>query len=396
MWDAIEKVYGVGSEAELTSLTSDFNTFVMRQGESMESLHKRLTKLIRQMEDLGQDTTDVQKRRAFLNAVVDKNWEETVMRIREQSAGMSSLEVFQRLQGVEKQLQANAKMRKLHGASSSNIGLASIPAGKGDKGKGKEYKNNTNQNGADLTAPSTQNPPGGGSSTPTTKKVDCYHCGKRGHTTKECRLKAAGKPQTTDGKKKFEEFMKMKEEKIKKHLGLAISNVDSNKDEVEIIVDTGAQPSIIKDKGLLSNLITKSSTLHQVNGSVKSVGKGDFIVKNDLPPLKNSIFVPNSSYNLLSVGQMSDSWNCSTVFDSDGFRTIQGQIRIPDEKLILEGERSKDGLYKVRKLQKEKEKPVKNVVNDEQSERTQNLKIGTLLLNRNLALQLRQATLNLT
>ena len=189
-------------------------------------------------------------------------------------------------------------------------------------------------------------------------------------------MKAAGKPQTTDGKKKFEEFMKMKEEKIKKHFGLAISNVDSNKDEVEIIVDTGAQPSIIKDKGLLSNLITKSSTLHQVNGSVKSVGKGDFIVKNDLPPLQNSIFVPNSSYNLLSVGQMSDSWNCSTVFDSDGFRTIQGQIRIPDEKLILEGERSKDGLYKVRKLQKKKEKPVKN---DEQSERTQNLKIGAYL-----------------
>ena len=106
----------------------------------MESLHKRLTKLIRQMEDLGQDTTDVQKRRAFLNAVVDKNWEETVMRIREQSAGMSSLEVFQRLQGVEKQLLANAKMRELHGASSSNIGLASIPAGKGDKVKGRNTK----------------------------------------------------------------------------------------------------------------------------------------------------------------------------------------------------------------------------------------------------------------
>ena len=133
--------------------------------------------------------------------------------------------------------------------------------------------------------------------------------------------------------------MKKKEEHFKKQFGLTISSCNDRLMNTEIIVDTGAQPSIIKDKMLLANFLSISSTLHQVDGSIKAKGKGDFIVNPEFPPLHNSIFVPHSNYNFLSVCQMSDSW--STVFTNDDFTTFRGKIQIPDKKVILKGTQTK-------------------------------------------------------
>ena len=344
MWEALENLYGKGSEAELSTLQTMYDSFVMANGETMEQLYKRLGKLIRDMADLGQVVDDVTKRRTLLNCIVDKNWEHTVMRIREESANMTALEVFARLEGVEKQLIANEKKRELH-APSQNVGLYSV-APKGDKGK-KEDKNKkkqqvTNQSGSS----SSSSGPSKGASKKNKKNKECFHCGKSGHIVKDCNLKKSGGAQSAEGKKMWEAFLKEKEESYKKYFGLvAQSNI--KKDSIEIVVDTGAQPSIVKDKGLLTNFSCKPSTIHQVDGCLKSNGSGDFLVDASLPPLHNSIFVPSSNYNLLSVGQMADEWNCSTIFSSDKFVTIQGDIRIPREKVILSGIRSKSGLYKV-------------------------------------------------
>ena len=113
IWEALENVYGSGSEAELATLQTQYDSFVMANGETMEHLYRRLGKLIREMADLGQVVDDATKRRTLLNSIVDRSWEHTVMRIREDSGNLTALQVFTRLQGVEKQLIANEKKREL-------------------------------------------------------------------------------------------------------------------------------------------------------------------------------------------------------------------------------------------------------------------------------------------
>ena len=88
IWETLENIYGNGSEAELSTLQLSYDTFVMKQGETMENLYNRLTNLIRAMEDLGQPVSDATKRRTFLNSIIDKNWEQTVLRVREESANI--------------------------------------------------------------------------------------------------------------------------------------------------------------------------------------------------------------------------------------------------------------------------------------------------------------------
>ena len=364
IWEALENVYGSGSEAELATLQTQYDSFVMANGETMEHLYRRLGKLIREMADLGQVVDDATKRRTLLNSIVDRSWEHTVMRIREDSGNLTALQVFARLQGVEKQLIANEKKRELH-APSQNVGLFSATP-KGDKGK-REEKNKKKQQGTNLAgSSSSSSSSSGGASSKVKKDKECFHCGKTGHIVKDCNLKKSGGAQTAEGKKKWEAFLKQKEESYKKHFGLAAHTCEKS---VEIVVDTGAQPSIVKDKSLLTNFSNKPSLIHQVDGSIQSKGSGDFMVDSNLPPLKNSILAPSSSYNLLSVGQMADEWDCSTIFSSDKFVTIQGQIRIPHEKVILSGVRSKGGLYKLERG--ENGEILKNVVlASEASERT--------------------------
>ena len=53
IWEALENLYGSGSEAELATLQTQYDSFVMANGETMEQLYRRLGKLIREMADLG-------------------------------------------------------------------------------------------------------------------------------------------------------------------------------------------------------------------------------------------------------------------------------------------------------------------------------------------------------
>lgn len=176
-------------------------------------------------------------------------------------------------------------------------------------------------------------------------KIKCYKCGKQGHIAKPCFKKDQYSGQNKSKQcsicKKtnhVEEdcFFRKKHEQNNDEKKVAfIAGYNNNLDDLEFIVDSGATSHMVKNKEILTN-VKKCDTnigIAKKNQNMKSEEIGS--VNGDICILKNVLYVPELSENLLSV---------STITENGGEVTFSKNnvLITKDYEKILQEEKQKN------------------------------------------------------
>jgi hypothetical protein len=172
----------------------------------------------------------------------------------------------------------------------------------------------------------------------TPKKIPkCFHCGKPGHFKRDCRKLIVGKERAKDKSKG-------RSGQVKANKASANQQSDSETDALvveaalcgddnaeEWIVDSGATCHMCRDKKLFIDLhpLGKETNVSVGDGHKLNVaGQGAVLMSMNLPDgktrkcrLKDVLYVPSLSYNLMSVSKAAENGKV-TQFDENGCRIL--------------------------------------------------------------------------
>jgi len=181
----------------------------------------------------------------------------------------------------------------------------------------------------------------------TNKIIRCFRCNKTGHIEKQCKEKPHSKNtdkcgicKKTNHTDKNCFFRNNKKSKPEKEENMSFL-VQKMKKEVEWIVDSGTTSNMINDCKNVKQF-TKVKTkigVAKVNESMFTEGTGSMEFQEC--NLKEVIYIPELSKNLLSVSKITDS-------GAEVHFTKEEVIVKVKDKVILRGKKLKSGLYQVK------------------------------------------------
>ena len=216
------------------------------------------------------------------------------------------------LQEYEEQMHSAGKSARVHSSSGSGLALGATG----------QRSNNTNSSGRKRKE---------------TRK--CFGCGRVGHLVKNCRDRVKGQSDKGD------------EEKPSTAHHAVLMLAMSEREDEEVLLDSGASDHMVNCKNLLCNLqdITPRQIVLGDGGAVQCSKKGTLVLKAVLSgggpnyehniTLENVLLVPGLQKNLLSCSALcSDGYNIK--FNS------KKCVVWRDEKMQLEGN-SRNGVYVV-------------------------------------------------
>ena len=184
----------------------------------------------------------------------------------------------------------------------------------------------------------------------------CYHCGRLGHFSSECRDKAAGKSYTE--KEKKDNYTRTKHFKGKKG-GKSKANVakdeapNSEDDDFALAVQV-ARKSLTKDSWLLdsaasTHIINNKSLFHQYHetpghtvkglGSASGMGRGVVKISSRIGTtisnitLQDALYVPAAPHNLICLGKIHRT-GCKLQFP---INKLDVNVIAPNGRKILYG-----------------------------------------------------------
>lgn len=187
-------------------------------------------------------------------------------------------------------------------------------------------------------------------------KVKCYKCGKQGHIAKSCLKKDyscqnKGKQCSICKKTNHVEedcfFRKKHGQKNDENKVAFFAGYSNNLEDLEFIVDSGATTHMVKNKEILTNA-EKCDTnigIAKKNQNMKSEEVGS--VNGDNCVLKNVLYIPELSKNLLSVNAITENGGEVTF-------TKNSVLITKDNEEILQGVKQKNGLFLVKLCSEEK------------------------------------------
>ena len=155
----------------------------------------------------------------------------------------------------------------------------------------------------------------------------CYNCGKSGHMSKACRMPQR-MPRTS--KTHFSNETRDKEYKGFSYFSCPAASEQCN--EQEILIDSGCKNFMIKDRDFFVSVDETSKGIVSCANNTESIieGRGDvqFYAEDTngekkIIELKNALYVPDYSRNLVSVKRLTEM-NMQAIFDKDSARIVTG------------------------------------------------------------------------
>lgn len=181
------------------------------------------------------------------------------------------------------------------------------------------------------------------------KQIRCFRCNKTGHIEKYCK----GKPQKKDQEgcsicKKTNHsdancyFRKdKKEDKNKKKEDEKVSFLTTECEEDEVwTVDSGSTTNMTNDMNNMGNFKSTMSRIGVAKINESMIAKGVGSLEFEKCKLKEVVYIPDLATNLLSVSEITKNGG-EVLFTADEV-TISYK-----NKVILKGNKSKNGLYKI-------------------------------------------------
>ncbi|KAL6521185.1 hypothetical protein OROGR_017754 [Orobanche gracilis] len=176
--------------------------------------------------------------------------------------------------------------------------------------------------------------------------IECFHCGKKGHTKKYCRLlkkenrkEGENTPKKENGKGEKAEINTATEEFF---VCCDFDTVNFSKDESSWVVDSGATCHVTSSRDFYSSYTSGNYGIVKMGnqGLSKIVGVGDVCLKFDTGVelvLRNVKHVPDMRLNFISVG----------LLDDDGYFSGLGNgvWKLTRGSLIVSREKKEEKLY---------------------------------------------------
>ncbi|KAH0661062.1 hypothetical protein KY290_029883 [Solanum tuberosum] len=312
-WSILQKEFQGDSKVivvRLQSLRRDFETLMMKSGESIASFLSRAMTIVSQMRSYGEKVTDqiiVEKVLRSLNPKFDH-----VVAAIEESKDLSVFS-FDELMGslqahearinrsVEKNEEKAFQVKDATTKYGDNNGPASRGRGRGGfrGGRGRGYGRGRGRNNGHRQSNEQGNTKNG---------VQCHHCHRYGHIKADCWFK--------------DQKMNFAAEENEEENYLFMACIDANHKPSDIwFVDSGCSNHMTGAKSMFRDLDEKQKKKVQL-GNTKEMqveGKGKVAVDTSHDKVKmldDVQFVPDLGFNLLSVGQlMADGY--SLLFDDD-------------------------------------------------------------------------------
>ena len=317
-WDALEAKFAAKNNARLLDLLREFSNLQMASGESTDDYVSRAKSLSSALEAAGEKVSDRQIVAQVLNGL-GREFNNLVDILTEKAEQPT-------LEKVQDSLRQHENRRLKQDRSSS---------GATTSGRGKAFT------AAGSSRPATP-PPRKPSSSRTKLVKRCNYCHKLGHLAAECRKRLADEEQTRVPGPSFRPGVA----RGGKQVGLAAS---STSDGSEVgsgwILDSGATAHMTGNKALLKNfcaLDAGPSITAAFGNSALVTGKGDAEISTAEYPagimLRNVLYVPEMSFNLLSVPTVVQR-GAIVEYSADECRILIGS------KTVAKAARQPDGLF---------------------------------------------------
>jgi hypothetical protein len=309
-WTILQKEFQGDSKVivvRLQSLRRDFETLIMKNGESIADFLSRAMAIVSQMRSYGEQISDeiiVAKVLRSLTpkfdhvvAAIEEAKDLSVLTIDELMGSLQAHEVR-----INRSLEKNEEKAFQVKETTTKLGENDRPAN-GGRGRGGFRGGRAHGRGNGRGRGRLSNEQGN-----TKTSIQCYHCKRYGHIKADCWYK--------------DQKMNFATENGEEANKLFMACNDTNCKTSDLwFVDSGCSNHMTGTKSLFQELDeTKKITVQLGNKKEMQVeGKGTVGVDTShgkVKTLDNVQFVPNLGYNLLSVGQLM-AGGYSIVFDND-------------------------------------------------------------------------------
>lgn len=114
----------------------------------------------------------------------------------------------------------------------------------------------------------------------------------------------------------------------------------------KFIVDSGANCHMTNSETALTNVTQSVEIINTAKkgGNMSSLGIGN--IDSRECELTNVHFIPELNRNLLSVNRVTENFGAA-YFDNTGVKILREKLHIPEEAVILDGEKTDNGLFEV-------------------------------------------------
>lgn len=161
------------------------------------------------------------------------------------------------------------------------------------------------------------------------KKIECTICKKNNHTTEKCFYRQNNHKKNNNNPKNNTAFMTYKD------------NKDDDNETITFIVDSGSSSHLTNKKNLLLNFQEESGKIGIAKAGIAMQSKGHGEIHGSECTLKQTIYVPDLTNNLMSVNAITNNGG-KVIFEDQEVKILK------EDELILKGNKEESGLYTVK------------------------------------------------